>query len=81
MKVEVRVFATLRKYLPELAIGEAKTMEIAPGTTASALRDMLGLPAKEARIIMCNNVQIEPDYILQDGDRITYIPPVAGGSS
>jgi len=79
MKVEVRVFATLRKYLPELSIGQPKIMEVEPGTTFDELRAMLGLPVDEAKIIMCNNLQVEPEQLVHEGDRIAFIPPVAGG--
>lgn len=79
MKVEIRVFATLRRYLPELGIGEARIMEIEPGTSMGDIQEAIGLPADEVKIIMCNNLNVEPDVIAQDGDRITYIPAVAGG--
>jgi molybdopterin converting factor small subunit len=79
MNIEVRVFATLRRYLPELGIGEAKVMHIDPGTTFDELRNRLGLPPQEAKIIMCNNVHVEPDEAIHEGDRIAFIPPIAGG--
>ena len=79
MQVEVRVFATLRRYLPELGIGEAKIIQVEPGTTLDQLRESLGLPFEEVKIIMCNNLQADPEDLVKDGDRITYIPAVAGG--
>ncbi|NPA92717.1 MAG: MoaD/ThiS family protein [Chloroflexi bacterium] len=79
MQVEVRVFATLRQYLPDLGIGEAKVMDVPEGTTFAQLRDMLGLPADEVKIIMRNGIHVEPDDVVQDGDRIAFIPAVAGG--
>ncbi len=79
MRVEVRVFATLRPYLPELGIGEAKVMDLPEGTTFDQLREMLGLPADEVKIIMRNGTHVEPDDAVQDGDRIAFIPAVAGG--
>jgi molybdopterin converting factor small subunit len=79
MKFEVRVFATLRKYLPELSIGQPKIMDVDQSITFDELRLMLGLPANEAKIIMCNNLQVEPEQLVHDGDRIAFIPPVAGG--
>ncbi len=79
MQVEVRVFATLRKYLPELGVGEPKIIEIPDGTTFDALREQLGLPAAEVKVIMRNSLQVEPQDLIADGDRIAYIPAVAGG--
>jgi molybdopterin converting factor small subunit len=40
---------------------------------------MLELPAEEVKIIMVNHLQASPQDKAQDGDRITYIPAVAGG--
>ncbi len=79
MKIEVHVFATLRRYLPELSIGEAKIVSVEPGTTLAEIRDMLGLPAEEVKVIMCNSLQAELSDVPADGDRIAYIPAVAGG--
>ena len=79
MQVEVRVFAALRRYLPELGVGEAKILDIAEGTTLDEIRISLGLPAEEVKVIMVNYIQAFPDDLARDGDRITYIPAVAGG--
>ena len=79
MKVEIRVFATLRRYLPELGIGEPKVIDVPDGTTLDEIRDSIGLPAKEVKVIMVNHLQADPKDLAKDGDRITYIPAVAGG--
>ena len=79
MRVEVRVFATLRRYLPELGIGEPKILQVPEGTTLDEIRAQVGLPAEEVRVYMRNNRQAEPDDPAADGDRITFIPAVAGG--
>ena len=79
MKVEVVVFATLRRYLPDLKLGGSRSMEVEPGTTLSALRDQLGLPAEEVRVIMRNHLQAELSDEVHDGDRIAFLPAVAGG--
>jgi len=79
MKVEVRVFATLRSYLPELGVGEPKIVDVPEGTTAGQLCTSLGIPLEEVKIIMRNGRQVEPDEVLADGDRIAFIPHVGGG--
>ncbi len=79
MKVEVRVFATLRKYVPELGIGAPKIIDLPEGTTFKGLRDQLGLPPEEVRIIMRNGRHTGLDDLIADGDRIAYVPAVGGG--
>lgn len=77
--VEVRVFATLRPFLPELGIGEAKSLQVEAGTTLDDIREMLGLPREAVKVIMRNSLQAFPGDPVADGDRIAYIPAVAGG--
>ncbi|MFN2233845.1 MAG: MoaD/ThiS family protein [Anaerolineales bacterium] len=79
LTVEVRVFATLRQFLPGLAIGEAKIVTVQPGTTLGELREQLGLPQEQVKVIMRNHLQAFPEDEIVDGDRITYIPAIAGG--
>jgi molybdopterin converting factor small subunit len=79
MKVEVAVFATLRRYLPDLRLGETQTLEIEPGCTMAQLRDRLGLPADEVKVVMRNHLQADLEDEAQAGDRIVFFPAVAGG--
>ena len=79
MKVEVAVFATLRRYVPDLRLGATKVVEVEPGCTMAQLRDRLGLPADEVKVVMRNHLQANLDEIAQDGDRIVFFPAVAGG--
>ena len=79
VQVEVRVFATLRRYLPGLDIGQALVLQVEPGTTLDELRAELGLPKAEVKVIMRNNLQAEPSDQVRANDRIAYIPAVAGG--
>lgn len=79
IEVNVIAFATLRRHLPDLAIGEEKTLTVESGTTLNDIRSMLNLPEEEVKVIMRNNLQAEPDDVAEDGDRIAFIPAVAGG--
>jgi molybdopterin synthase sulfur carrier subunit len=79
LKVEVKVFATLRRYFPDLGIGEPLSLEVPPGTTLEDIRGMLGLPEEEVKVVMRNNLQADFQDTVADGDRIAYIPAVAGG--
>jgi len=65
--------------MPELGIGEPKIIDVPEGTTFEELRRQLGLPAAEVKVIMRNGLQTDLNEIITDGDRIAYIPAVAGG--
>ena len=54
-------------------------LDIQDGTTLDEIRASLDLPAQEVKVIMRNNRQAEPSDPAADGDRITFIPAVAGG--
>jgi len=79
MRIEVTVFATLRKYLPDLPVGGSKYIEVDPGATPADLIQILGLPAEEVKIVIRNHVQTELDESVEDGDRIAFAPAIAGG--
>lgn len=79
MQVEVRIFATLRRFQPELPVGGALQIDVEPQTTLAELRDQLGLPAAETKLVMVNNRQAELSDPVSEGDRIAFIPAVAGG--
>jgi molybdopterin synthase sulfur carrier subunit len=79
MQVEVRVFATLRRHLPELQVGGALRMEVGSGTTLATLRDELGLPPQEVKLVIRNHLQADWNDTIQDGDRIAFVPAIAGG--
>ncbi|MCJ7622992.1 MAG: MoaD/ThiS family protein [Anaerolineaceae bacterium] len=79
MKVEIVVFATLRRYMPDLALGETKMIDVSPGALIADVREMLGIPAEQVKIILRNNRHVEADEIVMEGDRIAFIPAVGGG--
>ncbi len=79
MAIEVRLFATLRRYRPELGIGEPLRIEIAEKTTVRDVLRQLGIPEEDVKIVMRNNRQVELDTVLEDGDRVAFIPAVGGG--
>jgi molybdopterin converting factor small subunit len=80
MNVRVKLFATLRKYMPAAAGGDTLTLELPDGAAVSDAIAALGIPADRARMIVSNNVQLAPTALLQDGQEINLFPPMAGGS-
>ena len=80
IRIEARLYATLRKYHLEGKVGEALVLELAEGTTVQKLlENELGVPPGEVKTVFVNGVSRSFDHILADGDRVGIFPPVAGG--
>ena len=79
MKVEVRLFAQLREYLPPGAKGRRALVDV---PTASNVRDVarcLGIPEDTAGVTLINGQQAGPDTVLGENDVVSLFPPIAGG--
>jgi molybdopterin converting factor small subunit len=79
MRVHVKLFASLRKYLPAGSGGDVLTIELPDGAAVRDAITELGIPLEHARMIVSRNVQLEPTSPLQDGQEINLFPPLAGG--
>ena len=78
-RVRVKVFATLRRYIPGLGIGEAMEVAVSPDTSLEDLLAHLGVPREEVRVVYVNNVCRNLSYCLVDGDQVGIFPAVGGG--
>jgi molybdopterin converting factor small subunit len=79
LKVEVRVFSGLEKYIPGARFGKPIPVEIADGYTARMLLEKLNIPEKDVFTILINGLHKNLDDVLCDGDRVSLFPPVGGG--
>ena len=80
IEVKVRVYAMLRRYLPELELGRALVVRLPHGATVGELLDQLGIPRQETKSCFVNGLQRSLGYPLQEGDEVALFPPIAGGS-
>ena len=79
LTVHVKLFATLRRYRPDLGIGEAFAVELPEGTTVQGLIRHLDLPEDQVKIVFVNALFRPMDHILADGDELGIFPAVGGG--
>ncbi len=79
IEIEVRLYATLRKYNPETGIGEPVILQVPEGARLTDLLARLEVPHGEVKTAFVNNRRQDEDYQLRDGDRVAFFPPVAGG--
>jgi molybdopterin synthase sulfur carrier subunit len=79
--VEVRLFATLERYLPATANGDTAVLDLPAGARVEQAIAELGIPAALPVVAVVNGYETVPDTPLADGDVVTVFPPLAGGSS
>ncbi|BCS97053.1 hypothetical protein DSLASN_26850 [Desulfoluna limicola] len=77
MKLEIKLFATLRPYME--GICEDGSLEVAEETTVAHIVEILKLPDEQVRLVFVNGRHVGRDHVLESGDRIGIFPPVGGG--
>jgi molybdopterin converting factor small subunit len=79
VRVEVRLYANLRRYTPQLGLGEAMELAFDEGATLRHIFARLGLPESEVKRVIVNGLSKGYEYVLLERDRVAIFPPVAGG--
>ena len=82
MRVDVKLFASLRKKLPSISGRPAGkgTVELSDTATLTDLIHRLDIPPDLAQMVLVNGEQTrEFGHTLADGDQVSIFPPVAGG--
>jgi len=74
MKIILKVFATLRKNIPN-----NQELKIEDHTTVAELISSLDLQENAVSIIMINGRIVKKDALLQEHDTLSLFPPVGGG--
>ncbi len=80
MNVEVRLFATLRKHLPDGSSRTSAHLDLPAGTSIADVLDRLGIPQAAAFLILVDGLyEADRSRRLEDGCALSIWPPVAGG--
>ncbi len=79
LRIEARVYATLRRFLPAGLDADQISLEVPPGCTVASLVAQLGIPPAEVKVVFVNHRAVPPDQVLAEGDRVGIFPLVAGG--
>jgi molybdopterin converting factor small subunit len=77
MKVKVELQAYLEQYSPNG--NDLFDYDLPEGARVQDLVVKLGMPAELASVIIVGNTNADPSHALKEGDRVTLIPPLAGG--
>lgn len=79
MEIEVYLYASLSRYLPEGAEGKSVDISVPPGSTPADIVSYLHIPEKEVKLVFVNGARKDLDTRLAEGDRVGFFPPVGGG--
>jgi molybdopterin converting factor small subunit len=73
--IQIKLFATLQKFLP----ASAANYPIEAGTTVGGLLQQLDLPPDKIKLVFIDGVRAELTSTLKGGERVGIFPPVGGG--
>jgi molybdopterin converting factor small subunit len=79
MEIEVKLFATLRDYLPKGSSRFSCKMDVDGSTRIQDILTRLKIPEEMPKIILVNGVHGKKEQMLKEGDVLSVFPPVAGG--
>lgn len=83
MKIRLKLFATLRDFLPAGSTSNEVELEVAEGLSVQGLIDLEPVPAKRVHLLLVNGYHVPPSAYaattLSAGDTVAIWPPVAGG--
>ncbi len=79
MQVNVKLFASLQRYKPDVFAGEVFQVELPEGSTLADLVAHLEIRANEVKVMFVNGRARAEMYRLQNGDEVGIFPPVGGG--
>ncbi len=78
MRIEVRLYATLRRHALSTA-GGVLAVDVPEGSTAADVIAKVRVDANEVHLLMVNGVSSPLDQVLAEGDRLGLFPAVGGG--
>ena len=80
MNVEVRLFATLRRYLPPGSDRTAAHLDLSDGASIADVLGKLAIPPQAVHLVLINGLyEADRSRQLTDGCVVSIWPPVAGG--
>jgi len=74
MKLEIKLFASLQKFMPN-----AEKVELDENCTVLDLLKKIGINSSEVAITLVNGRHVELDQTLNEGETVAIFPPIAGG--
>ncbi len=74
MKLEIKLFASLQKFMPNV-----EKVELDDNCTVLELLEKIGINSSEVAITLVNGRHVQLDQTLHDAETVAIFPPIAGG--
>jgi sulfur carrier protein ThiS len=74
MKLEIKLFGSLQKFMPNV-----EKVELDDNCTVLDLLKKIGISSSEVTITLVNDRHVQLDQTLHEGERVAIFPPIAGG--
>lgn len=78
MRIQIKLLATYRQYLPPGSAASSYDVEVPPGTRVDDLLPQLPAPS-DGSVVLVNGRGSRPGQVLQEGDVVCLFPAIAGG--
>jgi sulfur-carrier protein len=79
MKIQIKLYASLRRFLPKVELGEGLEIDVSNKITIAKLVAKLKIPLEECHIILINGNLSDANSSLHPNDLIVIFPPMGGG--
>ena len=83
MKITLKLFALLDKYLPEGAVKNQVDITVEDGATVMDVIKSVNLPMEHCHLVLVDGVYVAPSeretQVMEEGQALAIWPPVAGG--
>jgi molybdopterin converting factor small subunit len=79
MKIRVKLYATLRRFLPKAGIGEVTEIEVPEEATIQTVISHLHIPPEESKVIFVNGSHQTLNFPLHANDLVVIFPAMGGG--
>ena len=83
MRIRIKLYAALGKYLPASAVKNEADIEMVEGATPNIALSFMSVPLEQCHLVLINGLFVPPieraTRTLVDGDHLAAWPPVAGG--
>jgi sulfur carrier protein ThiS len=79
IKVNVKLFATLRRHFPDYNPDKGVDVEMNEGSTVEDLLHTLHLSQNEARVIIVNGIPKKINDPINNQDQVNIFTPISGG--